>query len=83
MGQCRDARALRGEDLSPRLFHEPCAFNLFSHDSDVGLDTGVNGEEQKIIDETRKIWDAPSLRVSPTFCICSSMTTWLPSGDSS
>ncbi len=62
------ARALRGEDLSPRLFHEPCAFNLFSHDSDVGLDTGVNGEEQKIIDETRKIWDAPSLRVSPT-CI--------------
>lgn len=59
-------RALRGEDLAPRVFHEPCAFNVFSHDSDIDLETGCNGEEQKILDETRRIFAAPQLRVSPT-----------------
>lgn len=48
------------------VFPEPPAFNIFSHDSAIDPGTGVNGEEQKVIDEARKIWDAPGLRVTPT-----------------
>lgn len=50
----------------PGVFAEPCAFNIFSHDSAVEPATGVNGEEQKVIDEARKIWGQPGLRVTPT-----------------
>jgi aspartate-semialdehyde dehydrogenase len=46
-------------------FAEPCAFNVFSHDSPIGPD-GLNGEERKMIDESRRIWDRPDLPVSPT-----------------
>ncbi|MFG0241234.1 MAG: aspartate-semialdehyde dehydrogenase [Phycisphaerales bacterium JB054] len=49
-----------------RVFAEPAAFNVFSHDSPVDPRSGVNGEEQKVIDETRKIWGDPSLRITPT-----------------
>lgn len=49
-----------------RVFAEPAAFNVFSHDSPVDLDSGINGEEQKVIDETRKIWGDPFLRITPT-----------------
>lgn len=52
--------------LSRKVFREPCAFNVFSHDSAVNLDDGLNGEERKVIDESRKIWNDPSLRVTPT-----------------
>jgi len=52
--------------IAPAYFHEPCALNVFSHDSAVDIRTGINGEEQKIIDETRKIWRDPHLSVSPT-----------------
>ena len=51
---------------APRVFAEPCAFNVFSHDSAVDPETGVNGEERKVIDEVRKIWGQPGLRVTPT-----------------
>jgi aspartate-semialdehyde dehydrogenase len=50
----------------PRVFAEPCAFNVFSHDSAIDVATGVNGEERKVIDETRKIWADPAVRVTPT-----------------
>ncbi|HZW09448.1 MAG TPA: Asd/ArgC dimerization domain-containing protein, partial [Phycisphaerales bacterium] len=50
----------------PRVFAEPCAFNVFSHDSAVDPASGVNGEERKVIDETRKIWADPAVRVTPT-----------------
>lgn len=49
-----------------KVFNEPCAFNVFSHNSSINQDTGLNGEEQKIIDESRKIWADPLLAVSPT-----------------
>lgn len=55
----------RRERAAP-VFAEPCAFNVFSHDSAVDPDTGVNGEERKVIDEARKIWNQPALRVTPT-----------------
>jgi len=53
----RETRAvLGGEAASATVFPEPYAFNLFSHNSSVDVATGRNVEEQKMIDETRKIW---------------------------
>ena len=61
------ARAvLAGEARPPEVFSEPCAFNVFSHDSAMDPATGRNVEEQKMIDEARKIWSDPSLRVTAT-----------------
>ncbi len=69
MNELRDQtrNALDDRPIRPAAFKHPIAFNLFSHDSDVG-DSGYNGEEQKMIDETRKILHAPDLSVSAT-CI--------------
>lgn len=64
--QVREVQA--GGTPVPRVFHEPCAFNVFSHNTKVDPATGRNVEEQKMIDETRKIWRDPEVRVSPT-CI--------------
>jgi len=64
--QCR--ADLEGHQRGLDFFHEPCAFNVFSHESDVESETGVNGEERKIIQESRKILGSPELRISPT-CI--------------
>jgi aspartate-semialdehyde dehydrogenase len=41
------------------------AFNLFSHNSPVGSD-GYNEEETKMVEETRKIFALPSLKMVPT-----------------
>lgn len=49
---------LAGGAPAPRVFHEPCAFNLFSHNSPVDPRTGLNVEEQKMIAETRRLWAA-------------------------
>lgn len=56
---------LAGRDVTPRVFPHPIAFNLFSHDTPIGPD-GYNTEERKMIDETRKIFHAPSLAISAT-----------------
>lgn len=58
--------ALDGRTPEPELFNEIYAFNLFSHDSPVDPRTGRNAEEQKMIDESRKIWNAPDLAVTAT-----------------
>jgi len=59
---------LDGAEPEPRVFAEPCAFNVFSHDTAVDQSTGRNVEEQKVIDEARKIWDDADLPISVT-CI--------------
>jgi len=56
---------LAGEPARPTTFRHPIAFNLFSHDSAIG-DDGYNLEERKLLLESRKILDAPDLRVSAT-----------------
>ena len=56
---------LVGEEPVPQKFVHPVAFNLFSHDSDIG-DDGYNVEERKLTLESRKILDAPELAVSAT-----------------
>lgn len=63
--QSRDV--LDGREPVPTLFAHPIAFNLFSHDSDIGED-GYNDEERKLLLESRKILAAPDLKVSAT-CI--------------
>ncbi len=60
--------ALEGRHLTPKQFPEPYAFNLFSHDSGMDPATGRNKEEQKMIDETHKIWGDTQVGVSAT-CI--------------
>ena len=57
--------ALEGAESAPNKFKHPIAFNLFSHDSEVGED-GYNVEERKLLLESRKILNAPDLRVSAT-----------------
>lgn len=61
--QTRDV--LAGEPARPARFPHPIAFNLFSHDSEVGVD-GYNLEERKLLLESRKILGLPALRISAT-----------------
>jgi aspartate-semialdehyde dehydrogenase len=59
---------LAGESYPPRVLKHPYAFNLFSHDAAVDPATGYNGEELKVIAETRRIMGAADLPISVT-CI--------------
>lgn len=61
--QTRDHLADR--PVVPKVLPHPYAFNLFSHDSAVE-DNGFNGEENKVIDETRKILGRPDLGMTIT-----------------
>lgn len=56
---------LEGRPVIPRVLKHPFAFNLFSHDSDVEAN-GYNGEENKVVDEIKKILGAPDLGISVT-----------------
>jgi aspartate-semialdehyde dehydrogenase len=57
---------LAGEAFTPKALKHPYAFNLFSHDSDVDPVSGYNGEELKVMAETRRILGASSLPVGVT-----------------
>lgn len=57
---------LHGRGAMPGVFHEPCAFNVFSHESAVDAATGLNGEEAKMLAESRRVWDEPGLELIPT-----------------
>lgn len=59
------ADVLAGRPPRPEVFALPCAFNVFSHNSAIGAD-GLNVEESKMIEESRKILGEPELAVSPT-----------------
>ena len=57
---------LQGRDYRNTVLAHPYAFNLFSHDTKVDPLTGENEEETKVARETRKILDAPDLRIGIT-----------------
>jgi len=57
---------LAGETYAPRVMKHPYAFNLFSHDAAINSETGYNGEEEKVMAETRKIMGLPELLVGVT-----------------
>ncbi|WP_106745823.1 aspartate-semialdehyde dehydrogenase [Yoonia maritima] len=59
---------LNGEEFEPKILPHSYAFNIFSHNSDVDPETGYNGEELKVIAETRRILGQPILPISVT-CI--------------
>lgn len=48
------------------IFPVSCAFNVFEHESAIDPETGFNGEETKMILESRKIWQSPDLNVLPS-----------------
>jgi len=56
---------LAGEAPAPAALPHPIAFNVFSHNAAIGPD-GYNGEETKVMNETRKILGAPELRITAT-----------------
>jgi len=55
----------RGEAITPKCFQHQIAFNVIPH-IDKFDDRGYTGEEMKLVQEVRKILDAPDLAVSPT-----------------
>lgn len=58
--------ALEGRSVPSKVFPESCAFNVFTHESPIDLETGFNLEERKLINETRRIWNTPDLEIIPT-----------------
>jgi aspartate-semialdehyde dehydrogenase len=57
---------LEGRSFTPKVLPHPYAFNVFSHNTKVDPETGYNEEETKVMQETRKIFGEPSLRVTAT-----------------
>lgn len=55
----------RGEAMVPRHFAHQIAFNLIPA-IDAFRPDGYTGEEMKLVDETRKILEAPDLLIAPT-----------------
>ena len=60
------AAALAGDAFEPQILPHPYAFNLFSHNAEVDPETGYNGEEEKVIAETRRILGRPRLPIGIT-----------------
>lgn len=58
---------LQGEEPITEIFPYPLAFNLFPHNSPIN-EAGYCEEEMKMVNETRKIFDAQQLKITAT-CI--------------
>lgn len=56
---------LEGKEAQPQEFPHPIAFNLFSHNSDIGPE-GYCEEEMKMIRETRKMFHDEDIGVTAT-----------------
>ncbi len=56
---------LDGKEPQPQIFPYPLAFNLFPHNSPM-TDVGYCEEELKMINETRKIFNDPTIRITAT-----------------
>ena len=57
---------LNGLPFQQKVLPHPYAFNLFSHNTAIDPDTGYNGEETKVIQETRKIFEDDRIAVGVT-----------------
>ena len=57
---------LSGQEYRHTVLPHPYAFNVFSHNTRIDPVTGYNEEETKVMQETRKIFGEPSLRVTAT-----------------
>jgi aspartate-semialdehyde dehydrogenase len=56
-----------GREITRKVFPHQIAFNLFSHNTKVA-ENGYNEEENKVVEETRKMFHMPDLAIVPT-CI--------------
>lgn len=56
---------LQGKEPTSEVFPYPIAFNLFPHNSPMTAN-GYCEEEMKMVNETRKIFNAPQLRITAT-----------------
>lgn len=65
--QEQTVEVLRGREAKPAVLPHPIAFNLFSHNTAIAAN-GYNEEENKVIEETRKIMAEPALPITAT-CI--------------
>ena len=62
----RQAReVLDGKPVTKEVLPHQIAFNVFNHNSAVA-ENGYNEEENKMVEETRKIMGLPSLQIMPT-----------------
>ncbi|MCA2011458.1 aspartate-semialdehyde dehydrogenase [Cereibacter sphaeroides] len=59
---------LEGRPFEQKVLPHPYAFNFFSHNAEVDPLSGYNGEEEKVVAETRRIMGRPDLPVGIT-CI--------------
>jgi aspartate-semialdehyde dehydrogenase len=57
---------LEGRPFTPKVLPHPYAFNVFSHNTKVDPENGYNEEEIKVMQECRKIFGVPDLRVTAT-----------------
>jgi aspartate-semialdehyde dehydrogenase len=57
---------LQGESFQHKVLPHPYAFNLFSHNTAIDPATGYNGEETKVMQETRKIFGDSQIKISAT-----------------
>jgi aspartate-semialdehyde dehydrogenase len=58
--------SLAGESFQPKVMPHPYAFNVFNHDTKIDPDTGYNGEETKVIHESRKILEDEAIAIGVT-----------------
>ena len=67
MAELREAAKayLENRPFTPTVLPHPAAFNVFSHDSEIGED-GYNLEERKMIRETRKIFHTQDILITAT-----------------
>jgi aspartate-semialdehyde dehydrogenase len=63
--QSQAREILDGKEPAPKALPHPIAFNVFSHNTAIGPE-GYNGEETKVMMETRKILSAPQLAITAT-----------------
>ncbi|MFZ5806337.1 MAG: aspartate-semialdehyde dehydrogenase [Verrucomicrobiota bacterium] len=54
-----------GKPITKKVFPHQIAFNVFSHNTPVGAN-GYNEEENKVVEETRKMFHEPELDILPT-----------------
>ncbi len=68
MQELREATRAHLEDRQYQhtVLPHPYAFNVFSHNTKIDLATGYNDEETKVMQETRKIFNEPDLRITAT-----------------
>ncbi|HEY6641406.1 aspartate-semialdehyde dehydrogenase [Povalibacter sp.] len=68
MQELREATRAHLEDREYQhtVLPHPYAFNVFSHNTRIDPATGYNEEETKVMEETRKIFNEPDLRITAT-----------------